>query len=166
MYPYVPPRNFIVLAFTFRSLVHFELILYTEWGKDSVLFFYIWVSCCPGFPDGSVVKNPPANMGDLGMIQEDPLEEETETHFSIFAWKIPWTEEPIVYSPWGHKELDTTQQLRMHACSLLCKRHLLKRLKSVDYKYMDLFFGLSSIPSIYISFSYQFHGVLITVAWY
>ena len=26
--------------------------------------------------------------------QEDPLEEEMATHSSIFAWKIPWTEEP------------------------------------------------------------------------
>ena len=26
--------------------------------------------------------------------QEGPLEEEMEVHFSIFAWKIPWTEEP------------------------------------------------------------------------
>jgi len=25
---------------------------------------------------------------------EDPLEEEMATHFSILAWKIPWTEEP------------------------------------------------------------------------
>ena len=24
---------------------------------------------------------------------EDPLEKETETHSSILAWKIPWTEE-------------------------------------------------------------------------
>ena len=27
--------------------------------------------------------------------QEDPLEEEMATHSSIFAWKIPWTEEPV-----------------------------------------------------------------------
>ena len=26
--------------------------------------------------------------------QEDPLEEEMATHSSIFAWRIPWTEEP------------------------------------------------------------------------
>ena len=26
--------------------------------------------------------------------QEDPLEEEMATHSSIFAWNIPWTEEP------------------------------------------------------------------------
>ena len=25
---------------------------------------------------------------------EDPLEEEVATHFSILAWRIPWTEEP------------------------------------------------------------------------
>ena len=26
--------------------------------------------------------------------REDPLEKEMETHFSILAWKIPWTEKP------------------------------------------------------------------------
>ena len=26
--------------------------------------------------------------------QEDPLEQEMATHSNIFAWKIPWTEEP------------------------------------------------------------------------
>ena len=28
------------------------------------------------------------------LVQEDPLEEEMATHFSILAWKIPQTEEP------------------------------------------------------------------------
>ena len=31
------------------------------------------------------------------------------THSSILAWKIPWTEEPVDYSPRGHTELDTTE---------------------------------------------------------
>ena len=26
--------------------------------------------------------------------QEDPLEKEMATHFSIHAWEIPWTKEP------------------------------------------------------------------------
>ena len=26
--------------------------------------------------------------------QEDPLEKEIATHFSILAWRIPWTKEP------------------------------------------------------------------------
>ena len=40
---------------------------------------------------------------------EDPLEEEMVTHSSIFARRIPWTEEPGGYSPWGRKEPDTTE---------------------------------------------------------
>ena len=36
--------------------------------------------------------------------QKDPLEKEMATHYSILAWKVPWTEEPGgLYSPWGHK---------------------------------------------------------------
>ena len=28
------------------------------------------------------------------------------THSSIFAWEIPWTEEPVgLYSPWGPKKV-------------------------------------------------------------
>ena len=27
--------------------------------------------------------------------QENPLEEGMATHFSILAWRIPWTEEPV-----------------------------------------------------------------------
>ena len=51
------------------------------------------------FPGGSVLKNLTA-MQELqeAWVQslgwEDPLEEEIATHFSILAWKIPWTEEP------------------------------------------------------------------------
>ena len=41
--------------------------------------------------------------------QEDPLEKGMATHSSILAWRIPWTEEPDGYSPWGHKELDMTE---------------------------------------------------------
>ena len=32
-------------------------------------------------------------------------------HSSTLAWKIPWMEEPVGYSPWGRKELDTTERL-------------------------------------------------------
>ena len=42
---------------------------------------------------------------------EDPLEKEMATHSSIFAWIIPWTEEPGGLQPWGCRELDTTEQL-------------------------------------------------------
>ena len=35
--------------------------------------------------------------------QEDPLEKDMTTRSSILAWEIPWTEEPMGYSPWGHR---------------------------------------------------------------
>ena len=41
--------------------------------------------------------------------REDPLEVEMATHSSTLAWRIPWTEEPRGYSPWGHKELNMTE---------------------------------------------------------
>ena len=42
---------------------------------------------------------------------EDPLEKEMATYASILEWKIPRRE--AGYSPWGCKELDTTEQLTL-----------------------------------------------------
>ena len=52
-----------------------------------------------GFPGGSVVKKlaatqEPKEMQVRSLGGEDPLEEGMETHSSILAWSIPWTEEP------------------------------------------------------------------------
>ena len=46
-----------------------------------------------------MVKNPPANAGDVrdsGLISGAgrSLEECMATHSTILAWRIPWTEEP------------------------------------------------------------------------
>ena len=59
------------------------------------------------------VKNPPAMQETRlrSLSWEDPLEEETATHPSILAWRIPWMEEPGGHSPWGHKESDMTRRL-------------------------------------------------------
>ena len=65
---------------------------------------YSWASFV-----AQLVKNPPAMretcVQSLGW--EDILEKGKATHSSILAWRITWT----VYSPWGHKESDTTEQL-------------------------------------------------------
>ena len=52
-----------------------------------------------GFPHSSTAKNLPVMQETQEMpVQtlgwEDPLEESMATHFSILAWRIPWTEEP------------------------------------------------------------------------
>ena len=78
------------------------------------------------------VKNPPA-MQDTQVLSlgwEDPLEKEMETHSRIFAWEIPWTEEPgVLYSPLGCKHSDTTQQLNHnHYIVIYNKQELLPSL--------------------------------------
>ena len=40
---------------------------------------------------------------------EDPLEEGMATHSSILAWRIPWTNSLVGYSPWGCKESDMAE---------------------------------------------------------
>ena len=66
-----------------------------------------------------MVKNPPANSGDIEwqfpyLGQEDPLEKEIVTHSSILAWKIPCTEE----TGWLQSvELQRVRQTE-HACNI------------------------------------------------
>ena len=62
-------------------------------------------------PGGSVVKNLPANEGDIGdassipLRREDPLEGGIATHSSILAWRIPLTEEPGELQSMGHRRV-------------------------------------------------------------
>ena len=62
---------------------------------------------------GQMVKNLPVmqeiQVQSLG--QEDPLEKGMAAYSSILAWRIPWTEKPGGYSPWSHKESDTTERI-------------------------------------------------------
>ena len=60
---------------------------------------YSWASLV-----AQLVRNPPAMRETWvqSMGCEDPLEKEKATHFSILAWRV-------LYSPWGHKELDTAK---------------------------------------------------------
>ena len=68
-----------------------------------------------GFLGGSIGKEPACQwrrhketwVQSLG--QEDPLGEGMAPHSSTLAWKIPWMRSLVVYSPWGGKELDTTE---------------------------------------------------------
>ena len=46
--------------------------------------------------------------------QEDPLEESMATHSSVLAGKSHGQRSLAGYSPWGHKESDTTE----HAVSM------------------------------------------------
>ena len=48
------------------------------------------VSVRYGFPGGTMVKKPPANVGDVRDMDLIPgLERSPRTHSSILAWRIP-----------------------------------------------------------------------------
>ena len=74
-----------------------------------------------GLPGGSVVKNSPANAGDI--------RDACRLHPWVgkFPWRKAWQLTPVFlpeeshgqrslvgYSPWSHKESDTTEQLSTH----------------------------------------------------
>ena len=66
-----------------------------------------------GFHGGLDSEESVCHVGDVGSVpgQEDPLEKGMATHSTILTWRIPRTEEPGGYSPWGCKESDPTERL-------------------------------------------------------
>ena len=64
-----------------------------------------------GLPRQCSGKESAWSAGDLGSIPElerSPVEGNGNP-LSILAWRIPWTEEAVGYSPWGCKELNVTE---------------------------------------------------------
>ena len=78
-----------------------------------------------GFPNGSMVKNPPANNRSLKRHGFDPW-------VGKIPWRRKWQINPVFlpgksrgqrslagYSPWGHKESDMTEVTSVHICRWL-----------------------------------------------
>ena len=70
-----------------------------------------------------VVKNPPANAGDIrdaGLIPrlERSPGEGNGNPLQYSCLENPMDRSLVGYSPWGRKDLDMTEQPSMHACKL------------------------------------------------
>ena len=64
-----------------------------------------------GILGDSVVKNLPANAGDVGLIsldQEDPLRRKWQLTPVFLPGKSHGQRSLVGYSPWGHKDSDMT----------------------------------------------------------
>ena len=64
-----------------------------------------------GFPGGSVVKNPPANAGDMSLIPgsgKSPGEGNGNPLQYSHMGNSMAKEADGLYSPWGHRKLDMT----------------------------------------------------------
>ena len=61
------------------------------------------------------VKNLPAVLktGVRFLGWEDPLEKGMATHYSVLAWRIPWSEEPGEFQSPGDSELESMGSQRV-----------------------------------------------------
>ena len=68
------------------------------------IYLYLFIPYLRASQVALVMKNPPANVGDIrdagsipgsgrSMGWDDPLEEGMASHSSILAWRMSWTEE-------------------------------------------------------------------------
>ena len=60
-----------------------------------------------------MVKNPPPSVGDIRDTGSIPGSERSlgggnGAHSNILAWRIPWTERQVSYTPKSCKELEVT----------------------------------------------------------
>ena len=78
-------------------MVHLSCLYITTGKATALMIMFIgFIRRYMEFPGASVVKNPSANAGDLGLIPGSgrSLEKEMATDSSIITWEIPWAEEP------------------------------------------------------------------------
>ena len=75
------------------------------------------------------------------------------THSSILAWRIPWTEEPGNYSPWGCKESDTTEVTQhAHTINKQERASLAEDIQQgKNFQLLYLQFDESKPPILYLS---------------
>ena len=81
------------------------------WGcKESDMTQPLSLSLSRGFPCSSMVKNPPANAGVMGLILGSGRSpgEGNGNPFRILAWGILWTEEPGRLLCMGSQDSGTT----------------------------------------------------------
>ena len=86
--------------FLFRLII--KHALWVRWGFS-------------GGSDGKVSAMQETWVWSMG--QEDALEKGIDTHSSILAWRVLWTEEPDRLQSMGSKESDTTEQLHYYRFS-------------------------------------------------
>ena len=84
------PGSFIVLALTFRCMIHFELTFGMVWGRGSYALFCMWISSCPSTvcrKDYSFPMEMPPNF--------------VENQLTLYCWTFHFTHDLFV-CPYGN----------------------------------------------------------------
>ena len=87
--------------------------------------YYTAVSFVEDFPGGSGVKNPPANVGDTGLlpwVRKIYWRGEWQPILVFLPGKSHGQRSLVGYSPLGHKESDTTWGLSNNPFCILTKK--------------------------------------------
>ena len=81
-----------------------------------------WVTYVYGGSDGKESDCNAVDLGSIpGLVRLPTREKGMTTHYSILAWRIPWTEEPDGLQPKGSAELDTTELLTKTFTFFFCQ---------------------------------------------
>ena len=107
-----------------QPLKLFECIFFSGESKiKKKKFFFKWTINIKTSLVAQAVKNLPAIQKTWvqSMGQEDPLEKEMATHFSIPAWRMPWTEEPGGPQSMGSQKVRLTLSLTLVKVNFLVK---------------------------------------------
>ena len=78
--------------------------------------------------------------------QEDPWEEEMATHFSILAWRIPWTEEPGGLQSIGLQRVGHHWVTKYSTCMYVCVCVCVCAVTSILYIYIYIYIYTSVFP--------------------
>ena len=90
-----------------------------------MLCYFPFYSASPDSPGGAEVKASARNAGDLGLIPglgRSPGEGNGQPTPVLSPGEFHGQRSLVGYSPQGHKELDTTEQLHFHF--LLLQKHI------------------------------------------
>ena len=131
-------KSFIMThSLVYRLGYHEEMVSITLDNHKAIILLLLWYQCMnphtvnqtwisfsrdlpifEGFPVAQLVKNLPTMRETpvQSLVEDDPWRRKRLPTAIFLPECIPWTGEPGGYSPRGHKELDTTEQL---AVSLL-----------------------------------------------
>ena len=83
--------SFIVLALTFRCMIHFELTFGMVWGRGSYALFCMWISSCPS----TVCRK------DYSFLMKMPPYF-VENQLTLYCWTFHFTPWPVRLSLWQH----------------------------------------------------------------
>ena len=116
-YSFFSPRGFIVLGFTFKSILYFGLV-FVYGTRHGLKFIFLHKAGLPTWLSGreSVCQcRIPKRRGFNPWVGKIPWSRKWQ-HTQIFLPEKFHRQRSLVgYSPWGCKEPDTTEQLSMHA---------------------------------------------------